>query len=444
VFGANADPKGPWGAVDCVGDAVPTDNVQFLYASIGSGGGVTAFINYDTPSAVPAVTEPPYTSSFFPGYPYPDGPGTAGTVPAIGHHFSLTEATLSTTQLTTYNTNNLAARGPAIQAPLLATNVALSIVASTFNNLQRPIPVTGTSNLYLNREQYCAIWGGYVTDFADGIFKASNKNKSITTLASLPITRVVRQDSSGTTFIFTQRLADQCEDTIYPFWDGGARYIPGTRVSSTTVPSPANSTVWNEHGNPVFIPAAAGNGAVAQAVQLGNGNIGYNSPAFIEPFVSNGVVSANLQTFLDPQLFIAPTVASTLAAIGNVLAPTGAAFTDPLAWGALQAIGTDGVTETIERPNRPSAYPIVGFNYGLFYPCYISNNVRNGITTVLTQLFLSTQPEVEGLHARNGFARITGNLRTGVRNLTLNDNRTRIRTGPVAANVDFPGCSGGA
>ncbi len=176
----------------------PIDSSAVIaYAPVGSGAGITALTNQQSPNATPSST--PYENATI---VYNEGTNGYGTGPNFWD-FSGSDATLTSAQITAYNTAAGAARGPAIQIPTVGTSVTIP-VNTTGLNIARSAPAGGTSGLYLSRRALCGIFTGTITNWNNPILTYDNNNTQLH--ANLQIRVVRRADSSGTTFLFSRNL----------------------------------------------------------------------------------------------------------------------------------------------------------------------------------------------------------------------------------------------
>ncbi len=147
----------------------------------------------------------------------------------------------------------------------------------------------GVSNLKLSREALAEIFAGKITKWNDA--KIAKDNAGVN-LPSSEIKTVVRADSSGTTFIFTNAL-----ETISGYFKG--------RVGKGTAPK------WTT--NPL---KGKGNPGVAALVKQTAGSIGYVEFSYAK---SNQLSFASVQNKKGE--FVAPSVESANQALANVSFP---------------------------------------------------------------------------------------------------------------------------
>ncbi|MGO1079012.1 substrate-binding domain-containing protein [Inquilinus sp. CA228] len=413
-----------------------------VYAPVGSGAGLAAFLNQQSPSALPS--DWPYESPFI---PYDET-----FTPHIGvgygagrefFDFAGSDSVLTTAQIFAYNsaTGPRSARGPAIQIPAAGMPVAIAFNTTGLTlHPSRIVPaggspsakmtIGGSGRLYLSRRAYCGIFAGTITNWNDPVLTEDNLGQPLVT-ASTPIRVVVRQESSGTTFLLSRHLETVCNggvDTSHPVVPGPLAnygFGVGTVVSWPTT----------------FVKATGDNG-VATAVASTTGAIGYVGPTYtqqaIAPEVSPAPVAANLQTRdsfehgQSPAVVkpIPPAPTHTQNAVDSFVVPTTpnvSNWSAALDTAALHNPPNDA-TNPID-PANPQAYPIVGFTLLDFYTCYFPASETAAIRKFITDY---TNGGVYDVAARNrGFAPLPPSVKTAVKTLALNNTLTSIHTGPI-------------
>lgn len=171
-------------------------------------------------------------------------------------------------------------------------------------------------NLKLSREAYCGIVTGDITNWNDPQITAENPGVN---LPNQKINFVHRSDGSGTTFIFTNHLAEVC-----PNWSAGA---------AKTISWPTGS-------------GSKGNEGITAQVQQTPGSIGYVEYAYAnENDLNMAVLENQAGQYVEP----GPDTAA-LALEG-------------------QQVPSDFALE-IPNPTAEGAYPIVGLTWLLFYNDY--------------------------------------------------------------------------
>lgn len=313
-------------------------NFQYYYASIGSGSGRAAFL-----SGIP--------SSATPGNPPVFCPNNSSCYPYPLWHYSGSDATFSSTEISCYQVGcpptypaSQPARGQYFQVPTLATDITVF-----YNPTGQTV---GAKGLLLKRDTYCGIWEGAITNWGDPEITSDNGGHQVSTQ---PIVRVVRSDSSGTTFLLTNHLNTACQNLPHPThdWTGGV---------GGTVTWPGGATL-----------PGTGSGGVVSAVNGQPGAVGYVGPSYVAPVVSGGDPTASLQDqfsyLLNRPTFIPPTVASTNIGFKGVSPPNNP---DPFDLGIL-----------VPDPAAQGAYPIIGFTWLEMYQCYNTAAEANGLRSLV-------------------------------------------------------------
>ena len=184
----------------------------------------------------------------------------------------------------------------------------------------------GASGLKLSRTVLPAIFSGQITRWNDPKIATDNPGAK---LPDMPIRPVVRADSSGTTFIFTNHLS-----AIDSYFKG--------RIGVSTAPT------WTT--NPV---KGRGNAGVAAEVQRTPGAIGYVEYAYAK---SNNLSAASIQNKAGE--FLAPSVEGAEAALSTLTFP-------------------DNFRVFVNDP--PQGYPISGLTWMLIYKHYGTQAQVDGV-----------------------------------------------------------------
>ncbi|TAE58496.1 MAG: phosphate ABC transporter substrate-binding protein PstS [Nostocales cyanobacterium] len=196
--------------------------------------------------------------------------------------------------------------------------------------------VPGVNKLRLSRKTLPAIFSGQISKWNDPQIKADNPGVN---LPDLPIKFVVRADSSGTTFIFTNHLS-----AISGYFKG--------RIGANTAPR------WQGLRN---VLKGKGNPGVAALVSRTTGAIGYVEQSYAD---RNKLKSAEIQNKAGQ--FVDPSLASANAALASVNFP-------------------DNYRVFVNDPS--TGYPIVGLTWMMIYKNYPdaakANAVKQWINWVL-------------------------------------------------------------
>lgn len=395
------------------------------YAPTGSGNGKAAIKGNNNNLLTSSITTTiPYTSSQLPNYPYPQ---------AAGYHFSGSDDVWNLADQTAWN----AASGPAskygnlVQLPAVAGAVTLVLngkdAGGTALNQGGTAVAGGSSRVNLTRQAACGIFSGHITKWNNSLLTAQNGGSP---LGSGQITVVHRLDGSGTNFLLTNGLQEQCRAVTGPNSETDSTVVSyafpwGDNSVCPALPRGANTVNWPDqfgsicggtNNNPapagsVFLTAtASGSQGLVNTVLATPGAIGYVSPDFVQPANPTGPIAANLQNEWDVSTnatgtptFVAPTVAATKAAVASVTPVfDNTSRGNPLAW-SLQGV--------VPNPTQQAAYPLAGFTWLELYQCYNSQaNIPAQLSGFLFGLYSSTgsvpAPGLQAVIESNGFAQV--------------------------------------
>jgi phosphate transport system substrate-binding protein len=415
------------------GEASGKGYLWMYYAPVGSGNGkATIKTNNNATLTNPITTTLPYTSSQIPVYPW----GTAN-----GYHFSGSDDVWNLADQTTWT----AAGGPQskygnlIQLPGVAGSVTVFLNGKDgggTNLTQNGAAVTGSSSaINLTRQAVCGIFSGHITKWSNTILMAQNGGVA---MGSGQITVVHRFDGSGTNFLLTNGLQQQCRAVTGPNNETDTTIVsyafPWTdhQTACPNLPRGSNQVNWpDQFGTVCTLPNTAptgsvytfpqsggvgisGSQAVVNTVAATNGAIGYVSPDFTKMAPTNptGPITANLQNEWDVSTnitttptFVAATVAATQAAMSSVTPVFDSTSRgEPLAW-SLQGVVPD--------PTLQAAYPLAGFSWIELYQCYNSPaNVPAQFLSFIYGLYTASgtipAPGVQAIIESNGFAQVPG------------------------------------
>ncbi|QHF44529.1 alkaline phosphatase [Pseudomonas sp. S35] len=281
------------------------------YIGVGSGNGKSAFLNNDYSKLVAGVTNK-------------------------NVHWAGSDSKLSAAELLAYKTNKQPTWGKLIQAPSVATSVAI------------PFNKAGTNAVDLSVNQLCGVFSGRLTTW-DQITGSGRTG---------PITVVYRDESSGTTELFTRFLNAKCAETktfaITTTFKDSYGFVQG--VSAGTLPAGA-------------VPAVTSQG-VMTALNAAEGRITYMSP----DYAATTLAGLDDATKVAKVAGVSPAPANVSTAIGLIPAPTEAredgTFIDATNqdnWVPVFAATATGPA-TFAYP--ASGYPILGFTNVIFSQCY--------------------------------------------------------------------------
>jgi ABC-type phosphate transport system substrate-binding protein len=283
------------------------------YIGVGSGNGKAAFLNND------------YTKFVA---------GTTGK----NVHWAGSDSKLSATELSNYVSAHGAAWGPLIQVPSVATSVAI------------PFNKTGTANVDLSVNQLCGVFSGRLTDWSQ--ITGSGRTGAINV--------VYRNESSGTTELFTRFLNAKCAET-------GTFAITTNFASSYSGGLPAGA-----------VPAVTSQG-VMDALNAAQGRITYMSP----DYAATTLAGLSDATKVAKVAGVSPAPANVSTAIAAVAVPAVANRANPNAWVPVFA-ATTSPTDPSVVAYPTTGYPILGFTNLIFSQCYAdgtqSTQVRDFFT----------------------------------------------------------------
>jgi ABC-type phosphate transport system substrate-binding protein len=367
-------------------------NVALLYVGVGSGNGLKAIDNNDsslyvsgskTPDKVPV----PSTTAF--GTFYGTGTG-ANWVPGTGTGpnypkvtFSGSDDALSATDVSTARSSSLG-NNPLVQFPGLVTAIAVPFNPAANWNPHGVAVGGASSHVQLSTNTLCGIFTGKITTWNNALITKDNGGVR---LGTGTIKVVYRHDGSGTTFLFTNALLNQCGTAAhrtksqYPIptqWltDNGITAnasAPFYRSNTSFFINVFNAkhlpaNFYNDNGGASGVTGgASGSGGVKSIILANTGSIGYLSPDFVQPVDTSGPQAANLQTYDSfaagkTPSYRPPTAANAVPIMASAKPPSfPTAAANPLNWGALNP-----------TPTGAQTYPIGGFTFIDLRRCYKS------------------------------------------------------------------------
>ena len=424
--------------------------VEILYVGVGSGNGLKAL---DTNSAANFVSGPktpdavpvPSTRDFGPFYG--TGTGSAWVVNTTGAgpnfpkvSFAGSDNTLGSSDITTAAASSLG-NNPLIQVPGIVAAIAVPFQPAANWNPKGVTVKGASSKVQLSINTLCGIFTGAITAWDDAHITKDNGGAQ---LGTGPITVVYRHDSSGTTFLFSNALVNQCGVTaatgITAFSTKSTFPVPGQWLvdnespagtaptfSATAPHYKTGTSFYINVFNATHLPAnfinntaltgvtggANGSGGVKAAILGTTGSIGYVSPDFVQPVDSTGSAAVNLQSYAtfnagSTPVYKAPTAANASPIMASTTPPTFPTNAlNPLNWGAVNPL-----------PSATTAYPIGGFSFIDLHGCYASATdaaalagTSPGHYGYLTWYFGSTsinQGKPAAILAQDGFAPVPG------------------------------------
>jgi phosphate transport system substrate-binding protein len=223
--------------------------------------------------------------------------------------------------------------GGAVLLPMTAGSVAI-----TYN-------LEGISNLKLSRKAYTGIFLGKVKMWNDPLIAASNHDVK---LPATPINVVVRADSSGTTFVFTQHLSAISEEFAK---NPGTNNMPNWSVGTRS----------------------KGNEGITASIKTTPGSIGYIEFGYAK---SQNLPMAVLEN--KSGNFVGPTTAAGQVALTAISLPE-----NLIAWNP--------------DPDPADAYPIVTYTWLLCYKRYPDNRKAEVLRDLLNYSLTEGQKDAEPL-----------------------------------------------
>jgi ABC-type phosphate transport system substrate-binding protein len=261
--------------------------------------------------------------------------------------FGASDATLSTTQISTYNTSRLSTDGPLIQVPTLGTPITIPVATAK---------VTSNSYVTLKDNDLCGIFAGQFTNWS--------QTSVASTVLSGPIHVVYRSDGSGTTFLLTQHLHAVCGTTKNPEGAVFAGSGAPTKTFASLFPNgfPTGSTFVGESGS---------GGVQTELLTNVSGTastlVGYLSPDYTA--ITTTPDTANKTLFVAEVFNSTSGVANkpTTTATSAALATANVTIPATKTAAAAQANWVPAVA------NPSTGYPIVGYTTIDAVTCYASN-----------------------------------------------------------------------
>ena len=287
------------------------------YIGVGSGNGKAAFLNND------------YTKFVA---------GTTGK----NVHWAGSDSKLSATELSNYAAAHNAAWGPLIQVPSVATSVAI------------PFNKAGSAAVDLSVNELCGVFSGRVNDWSQ--ISGSGRTGAITV--------VYRNESSGTTELFTRFLNAKCAET-------------GTFAVTTNFASSYSG------GLPAGAVAAVTSQGVMDALNAGDGRVTYMSPDYAAPTLA-GLDDATKVARVGKDVAkniagVSPAPANVSAAINAVPVPT-VDLNKPNNWVPVFAASANPRDPSVV-PYPSTGYPILGFTNLIFSQCYADATQTSQVRT---------------------------------------------------------------
>jgi len=248
--------------------------------------------------------------------------------------------------------------GQPFELPTFGGPIVFPYNASSFSG------IGSGASLQLSTWTYCAISNGTISDWNDPAITADNGGKSVTGGNSETIDYYFRSDSSGTTFLFTNKLNTSCNVTFHAPYNK-APYAGPSRSASWSF---GVNMLWPGPGstgdpNPRFF-GESGNPGLIGGIQADPFGTGYAEGAWAK---AAGIAQASV---LDTSnaVFVSPTNTTAVAnALKNAHTITFGEGSDGISLGSSTPWCQLYInpSEFVKPPAK--AYPIVGLSYWLFY-----------------------------------------------------------------------------
>jgi ABC-type phosphate transport system substrate-binding protein len=254
-------------------------------------------------------------------------------------------------------------------APLMSFPIAGSSVAIAIDLTAADCGGTKPSAIAFTGAQMDLIWGGSALTWNDSrLFTPGGQNASLAN-CSTPITRVVRQDNSGTTGIFKNYLINVDDARTGATCDPGAANTwtsfdgsPNTSWPSGPIASCSALAVPSTSGGPALITLlGATNGGVGFA-DLADEVAGTPPTSFIVASVRNGANTS----------FTAPAAGKAANCDYSVLSLPGSSGSDAVGLNSSDNWGMDnktvnGAADHVNATDLGVKYPICGLTFDLVY-----------------------------------------------------------------------------
>ncbi|TFY88577.1 protein disulfide reductase [Pseudomonas nabeulensis] len=291
------------------------------YIGVGSGNGKAAFLNNDYTKFVAGVTNK-------------------------NVHWAGSDSKLTQAELDAYAANKQAGWGKLIQVPSVATSVAI------------PFNKAGANAVDLSVNQLCGVFSGRLTDWSE--ITGSGRTGTITV--------VYRDESSGTTELFTRFLNAKCTEAkkfaVTTTFKDSYGFVQG--VSAGTLPVGA-------------VPAVTSQG-VMTALNAAEGRVTYMSP----DYAATTLAGLDDATKVAKVAGVSPAPANVSVAIAAVQVPSALNVTNQNAWvPTFAATASDTDPSVVAYPT--SGYPILGFTNLIFSQCYANADQTAQVRTFFTR-----------------------------------------------------------
>jgi len=252
-------------------------------------------------------------------------------------------------------------------APIMSFPIAGSSVAIAINLTAAECGGTKPSSIDFTPAQMSAIWGGSVSNWNDTSLEGPGTQNQSLAGCNVPITRVVREDSSGTTNIFkfyltdvdNARTAATCDPG--PTWASFNPFAPGT--SNTSWPSGSGCS-------PLAVPTTSGGPALVTLLGSTPGGVGYadlaDMVASTTPVITVGVQNGADTGFQAPGSGKAANCDLSVVNLPSGSSSNAVGLSNTDNWG-VDNVATNGSPNHIDETDAGVKYPICGLTFDLVY-----------------------------------------------------------------------------
>jgi ABC-type phosphate transport system substrate-binding protein len=338
---------------------------------------------------------------------------TPGGVNAV--HYGASDATLSTTQISGWNSSSVGAlaAGHLIQLPSMGVGISIPVVNSKVTaNGATTAHKAVVGGVVLTDNDLCGIFSGKITNW-NATSAGSLTLKTKATVADGPITVIYRSDGSGTSFLLLNHFAAVCtasnsnftlpitpSTTFISVFPGGVGPIPSGSTTTNFLGESGSSGVANTLANinasgPINPPVIT---SAISYLSPDFTTVDPNSNATLADGSKSKLVVAAVKNGTLPYI---PTVVDVTNALnhtklGTTLTPptTAVAGAQPQNWVPLVQTTTVG-------------YPIVGYTTFDFAQCYQNANIKASVIAFL-KLHYSTNATYASIINNNGFVALAG------------------------------------
>jgi ABC-type phosphate transport system substrate-binding protein len=371
------------------------------YNESGSGAGQSAFLNDDLTCDTNKALNLPGAGGVV-GACSNLAPTAANSNAGSGLNYvdyGASDATLSSTQISTWSSApyGQGVSGNLIQLPSMGVGISFPV-----NNTA----IVKNGDVSVSDSDLCEIFSGGYTDFSQ-ITDSVTLKKVAHGYAHGTINVIYRGDSSGTSFLLTQHLADVCTS---------ADTAPGfTFTATTTFASLFNATNGGgsntKNAAGLFVVTSGltngvndgpkGSSGVAGLVATTADSIAYLSPDFTSLYPKSGAPTHTLvvASALQGTTPLLPTVAEIVKGLAHPVDGTNLNPPSTAAQGANPALWVPAVAKT------SAGYPVVGYTTYDFAQCYANAPTAAAAIAYLKEHFTKTGP-FETTLADNGFVEL--------------------------------------